>query len=72
MDGQRLPSLIRYKADLALLARSPERFAIYTGYLVHNLEFCVWAAMYVGGGPSDCTGLPPSLVPLDGTGWPPS
>ena len=54
MDGQRSPSLIRYKADLALLARSPERFSIYTGYLVHNLEFCVWAAMYVGGGPSDC------------------
>lgn len=35
-------------ADLRQLARAPGRFSIYTGYLVHNLEFTVWAAMYAG------------------------
>ena len=35
-------------ADLRQLARAPSRFSIYTGYLVHNLEFCAWAAMYAG------------------------
>lgn len=39
---------IGYKADLVLHARHPERFGIYVGYVVHNLEFCVWAAMYAG------------------------
>ena len=35
-------------ADLRQLARAPERFSIYTGYTVHNMEFCAWAAMYAG------------------------
>ena len=35
-------------ADLRQHARAPQRFSIYTGYVVHNLEFCAWAAMYAG------------------------
>ena len=35
-------------ADLRQLARAPERFSIYAGYVSHNMEFCAWAAMYAG------------------------
>ena len=39
-----------YEADLKLYrsvaAGCPSRFGIYTGYVVHNMEFAVWAAMY--------------------------
>lgn len=41
-------NILGYEADLALYKASPSRFNIYTGYVVHNLEFCVWAAMYAG------------------------
>ena len=43
-------NVLGYEADLALYgsaaAGCPSRFGIYTGYVVHNMEFCVWAAMY--------------------------
>ncbi|KAL1526830.1 hypothetical protein AB1Y20_015522 [Prymnesium parvum] len=41
-------NVLAYQADLRLHALSPERFTIYTGYVVHNMEFCAWAAMYAG------------------------
>jgi len=41
-------NMMGYRSDLTLAARSPQRFGIYTGYVVHNMEFCVWAAMYAG------------------------
>ena len=41
-------NVLGYQADLALYSLSPSRFGIYTGYVVHNMEFCVWAAMYAG------------------------
>ena len=37
-----------YQADLALYAIAPKRFGIYAGYVVHNIQFCGWAAMYAG------------------------
>ena len=37
-----------YEADLRMHAYAPERFGIYAGYAVHNMEFCAWAAMYAG------------------------
>ena len=37
-----------YEADLRMHAFAPERFGIYAGYAVHNMEFCAWAAMYAG------------------------
>lgn len=37
-----------YKADLKVSAATPERTAIYGGYILHNMEFCAWAAMYGG------------------------
>lgn len=36
-----------YKADKKLYEFAPQRFNIYMGYLIHNLEFCAWAAMFV-------------------------
>ena len=35
-------------ADLKLHAQSPSRFTIYFGYVIHNMEFCAWAAMLAG------------------------
>ena len=35
-------------ADLRLHAQSPSRFTIYFGYVIHNMEFCAWAAMLAG------------------------
>jgi len=35
-------------ADLRQLARAPQRFSIYSGYVVHNMEFLAWAAMLAG------------------------
>ena len=35
-------------ADLKLHALSPSRFTIYFGYVIHNMEFCAWAAMLAG------------------------
>ena len=35
-------------ADLQLHAQSPSRFTIYFGYVIHNMEFCAWAAMLAG------------------------
>ena len=37
-----------YAADMKMWAAFPERFFVYSGYLLHNLEFCCWAAMYGG------------------------
>ena len=43
-------NVVGYQADLQLYASAaagcPKRFGIYTGYVVHNMEFCVWSAMY--------------------------
>ena len=36
------------RADLKLHALSPQRFTIYFGYALHNMEFAAWAAMYAG------------------------
>ena len=35
-------------ADLKLHALSPSRFTIYFSYVIHNMEFCAWAAMLAG------------------------
>ena len=37
-----------YEADMKLWEAFPQRFFVYSGYLLHNLEFCCWAAMYGG------------------------
>jgi len=38
-----------YQADLKLLQAFPnKKLVLYTGYLIHNMEFCAWAAMYGG------------------------
>jgi tetratricopeptide (TPR) repeat protein len=37
-----------YEADLKLIQLIPKNLIIYTGYLIHNMEFCAWAAMYGG------------------------
>lgn len=36
------------EADLRAVARAPQRCSIYVGYIVHNMEFLAWAAMYAG------------------------
>ena len=41
-------NVLGYEADLATYAASPQRCGIYTGYVVHNMEFAAWAAMYGG------------------------
>ena len=54
------------EADKRQLARAPTRFSIYTGYVVHNLEFCAWAAMYACGEsprPSHASSTPPLSTP---------
>ena len=35
-------------ADEIVLEKYPESASIYYGYYLHNVEFCVWAAMYGG------------------------
>jgi len=38
-----------YNADLKLIQAFPDKnLVLYVGYLVHNMEFCAWAAMYGG------------------------
>ena len=37
-----------YNADLKLMALVPKTLVVYNGYLIHNMEFCAWAAMYGG------------------------
>ena len=41
-------NMAAYEADMKLWHAFPQRFFIYSGYLLHNLEFCCWAAMYGG------------------------
>ena len=41
-------NVLGYKADLEIVANAPERLSFYAGYVAHNMEFCVWAAMYAG------------------------
>ena len=41
-------NVLGYEADLATYAAAPQRCGIYTGYVVHNMEFAAWAAMYGG------------------------
>ena len=40
---------LAYQADLKVIRAFPDKnLVIYTGYLVHNMEFAAWAAMYGG------------------------
>ena len=52
-------------ADLRQLARAPERFSIYTGYVVHNMEFCAWAAMCAAAAAAPCRRRRRTVPPLD-------